>query len=171
MATRLLWGDLFTACYLATSAFNITPSLRLFVPTFEVENLAHDSGPTLVRAEYGYPRGSPDTNSKRRNPPLQLSIQRTHKWANSEPHGAARQQQAIAKTPAKWSAYQILSVIVAFVMLVYTIYFVSSIPKSHKRSWTYCLQRSATERPSTCHCIRCLHNLLNVLVQTLNGMR
>jgi hypothetical protein len=28
-----------------------------------LESLAHDSGRTLVRAEYGYPKGSPDTNS------------------------------------------------------------------------------------------------------------
>jgi hypothetical protein len=28
-----------------------------------IESLAHDSGRTLVRAEYGYPKGSPNTNS------------------------------------------------------------------------------------------------------------
>jgi hypothetical protein len=27
-----------------------------------VEDLAHDSGRALVRAEYGYPKGSPNTN-------------------------------------------------------------------------------------------------------------
>jgi hypothetical protein len=27
------------------------------------EWIAHDSGRTLVRAEYGYPKGSPNTNS------------------------------------------------------------------------------------------------------------
>jgi hypothetical protein len=72
--------------------------------TFPIESLAHDSGRNLVRAEYGYPKGSPDTNSYRRNPPLQLSIQcspqHTSKRPNSEPHGATR-QQAIAETPAK----------------------------------------------------------------------
>jgi hypothetical protein len=31
--------------------------------TFPVEDLEHDSGRTLVSAEYGYPKGSPDTNS------------------------------------------------------------------------------------------------------------
>jgi hypothetical protein len=31
--------------------------------TFLIEDLAHDSGRTLVRAEYGYPKGSPNTNS------------------------------------------------------------------------------------------------------------
>jgi hypothetical protein len=36
----------------------------------------------------------------------------------SKPHGANR-QQAIANTPAKWSAYQISSVIVVFVILVF----------------------------------------------------
>jgi hypothetical protein len=30
---------------------------------FPVEDLAHDSGRTLVRAEYGYPKKSPNTNS------------------------------------------------------------------------------------------------------------
>jgi hypothetical protein len=28
-----------------------------------IESLAHDSGRTLVCAEYGYPKGSPNTNS------------------------------------------------------------------------------------------------------------
>jgi hypothetical protein len=73
------------------------------------------------------------------NPPLQLSIQRsaqrTSKWPNSEPHWATR-QQAIAKTPAKWSAYQIPSVIVVFVILVFKVWFVRFIPKNHKRPWT-----------------------------------
>jgi hypothetical protein len=36
-----------------------------------------------------------------------------------EPHGTTWQQQAIAKTPAKWSAYQITSAIVAFVDLIF----------------------------------------------------
>jgi hypothetical protein len=31
--------------------------------TFPIESLAHDSGRTLVRAEYGYPKGSPNANS------------------------------------------------------------------------------------------------------------
>jgi hypothetical protein len=30
---------------------------------FPLENLVHDSGRTLVRVEYGYPKGSPYTNS------------------------------------------------------------------------------------------------------------
>jgi hypothetical protein len=58
----------------------------------------------LVCAEYDYPKGSPDTNSQRRNPPLQLSIQcspqRTSERPSSEPHGGNR-QHPIAKTPAK----------------------------------------------------------------------
>jgi hypothetical protein len=33
----------------------------------------------------------------------------------------ATRQQAIAKTPAKWSAYQIPSVIVVFVILVFKV--------------------------------------------------
>jgi hypothetical protein len=51
---------------------------------------------------------------------------------NSEPRGAAR-QYAIAKTPVKLSAYQIPSVIVVFLILVFKVEFVSLIPKSHKR--------------------------------------
>jgi hypothetical protein len=39
---------------------------------------------------------------------------------HSKPHGATR-QQTIAKTPAKWSAYQITSVIVVFVILVFKV--------------------------------------------------
>jgi hypothetical protein len=34
-------------------------------------------------------------------------------------HGATRQQQAIAKPPGKWTAYQIPSAIVVFVILVF----------------------------------------------------
>jgi hypothetical protein len=41
---------------------------------FPIESLVHDSGRTLVCAEYGYPKGSPNTNNERRNLPLQLSI-------------------------------------------------------------------------------------------------
>jgi hypothetical protein len=33
------------------------------------------------------------------------------------------------------------------------------------------IQKCATEHPSTCCFIRCLHNLLNVLVQIANKMR
>jgi hypothetical protein len=42
--------------------------------------------------------------------------QHTEEWLNSKPHWATR-QQTIAKTPAKWSAYQIPTVIVVFVNL------------------------------------------------------
>jgi hypothetical protein len=38
----------------------------------------------------------------------------------SKPHWATR-QQAIEKTPAKWSVYQIHSVIVVFVILIFKI--------------------------------------------------
>jgi hypothetical protein len=48
------------------------------------------------------------------------SPQRTPKWPNSKPHGAAR-QQATAKTPARWSAYQIPSAIALFVVLVFKV--------------------------------------------------
>jgi hypothetical protein len=39
------------------------PSSHRNSGTFPVESLAHDSGRTLVRAEYGYPKGPPNTNS------------------------------------------------------------------------------------------------------------
>jgi hypothetical protein len=55
-------------------------------------------------------------------------------------------------------------------ILVFKVWFVSFVPKSHKRIRTCYLQRSTTEHPSTCHCIRCLHNLLNVLAQIANKM-
>jgi hypothetical protein len=57
---------------------------------------------------------------------------------NSKPHGVAR-QEATAKTHAKWSAYQILSVIIVFVILIFKLSFVSFIPTVHKRLWTYYL--------------------------------
>jgi hypothetical protein len=63
--------------------------------TFAIESFGHDSGRTLVRAEYGYPKGSPVTNL-----PLQLSIQCLPQHTPKLPHRATR-QQAIVKTPAK----------------------------------------------------------------------
>jgi hypothetical protein len=39
-----------------------TSNIEILEP-FRIENLAHDSGRTLVRAEYGYPKGSSNTNS------------------------------------------------------------------------------------------------------------
>jgi hypothetical protein len=57
--------------------------------------------------------------------------------ASVHTHAATRQQQVTAKTPAKWSAYQIPSVVVVFVLLVLRFSFVSLIPASHKRPWTY----------------------------------
>jgi hypothetical protein len=60
------------------------------------------------------PKGSPNTNSYKRNPPLQLSIQcspqRTPKRPSSESHRASR-QQATGKTRARCSAHQLPSVI------------------------------------------------------------
>jgi hypothetical protein len=87
------------------------------------------SGRSLECVEYGYPKRSPNTRCQGRNSPLQLSTQcspqHTYKRPSSELHGA------IAKSPAKGSVYQILSVIVVFVVLVCEVQFVSLIPKSH----------------------------------------
>jgi hypothetical protein len=73
----------------------------------------------VVRAEYEYRKGSSNTNNSIRNLSRKLSIQRspqrTPKGPSSEPHVTIR-QQAIAKTPAKRSVYQIVSVIVLIVV-------------------------------------------------------
>jgi hypothetical protein len=47
-------------------------------------------------------------------------ILHTSEWPNSKHHWATR-QQAIAKTPAKWSAYQTPSVIALFVILIFKV--------------------------------------------------
>jgi hypothetical protein len=65
------------------------------------------------------------------------SPQWTHKQPICESHGATRQKQAISKTYAKLFSYQIRSVIVVFVLLVFKVQFVSLVPKSRKRPWTY----------------------------------
>jgi hypothetical protein len=73
-----LWGT--------ASASNIETLERFHSKTLRM------SGRVLVRAEHG----SPNTNSYRRNPTQQLSIQLppqcTPRRRNSEPRGAARQQ-------------------------------------------------------------------------------
>jgi hypothetical protein len=43
--------------------------------TLPIQRFAQDCRCTLVRAECGYPKGSPNTNSYRINPSLQLSMQ------------------------------------------------------------------------------------------------
>jgi hypothetical protein len=93
---------------------------------------------TLVCSEHGYLKGHPNTNSKWKNLLLsiQCSPQRTSISPNSKPRWGTRQEQAIAKTPAKWSSYKIPSVIIVFVILVSKVSLVSFIPKSHKRPWT-----------------------------------
>jgi hypothetical protein len=64
------------------------------------------------------------------------SPQHRPKRPSREPHGATR-QQAIAKTPSKWSVHQIPIVIVVFVDMLCTVWFVSLIPQHHKSLWTY----------------------------------
>jgi hypothetical protein len=41
----------------------LTACNYMYCGTLAVEDLAQDSGRTLVRAEFGYPKGSPNTNS------------------------------------------------------------------------------------------------------------
>jgi hypothetical protein len=48
------------------ASWNATPehtNLRHMTRALPIESLAHHSGRTLVCAEYGYPKGSPNTNS------------------------------------------------------------------------------------------------------------
>jgi hypothetical protein len=90
------------------------------------------------------------------------SPQATPKRPSSEPHGATRQQWAFAKAPAKWSAYHIPSVIVVFVVLVC---------KSHSQKLQEAL--NPEERYWALFYMPLytfLHNLLNVPVQTANGI-
>jgi hypothetical protein len=121
--------------------------------TLLIQSFAHDCRRTLVCAEYGYPNRFPNTRSSRRNPSLQLSVQRSPQRAprrtTSEHHGATR-QQAIVKTPAKRSAYQIHSLIAFFVVIVFKVSFVSLILTSYNRPTTYQLQKNTTEHSSTC---------------------
>jgi hypothetical protein len=88
--------------------------------TLPVNSTAHDSEQTLVRAEYRYPKESPHTTVKEeiRRYSSQYSAR-----LSAHPNGLVvnlidLRQQAIAETPAKWSAYQIPSVIVVSVILV-----------------------------------------------------
>jgi hypothetical protein len=74
------------------------------------------------------------------------------------------------KTPAKWSAYQIPSAIVVFVILVFKVYFVRLIPTSHKRPWTLLVTEERFWTLFYMPLYTCLHNLLNVLVQSANKM-
>jgi hypothetical protein len=92
------------------------------------------------------------------------SPQRTPNWPSSEPHGAIR-QQAIAETPAKWSAYQIPSVTIVFVVLVC---------KSRSQKPQEASNQLITEERYWAlfdmPLYTFLHNLLNVLVQIANRM-
>jgi hypothetical protein len=107
---------------------------------------------TLVRAEYGYPKRSPNTNNQRWISQLELSVQcsplHTPKRRSSEPHGATRQQQATAKTPAKLSVYQILTVIVVFVVIGFKVQFASLTPKSHNMPTYNCSSNNCWLHPS-----------------------
>jgi hypothetical protein len=122
-----------------------------------------------------------------------LHFQFTSKWPSSKPHWATR-QQAIAETPAKWSAYQIPSVIVVFVILVCKFYFQK--PKealnllvTEERYWALFYMPLVTEErywalfymPLVTEerywalfympLYTFIHSVLNVLVQIANKMR
>jgi hypothetical protein len=58
--------------------------------------LAHDSGRALVRAEYGYPKGSPNTN-------ITGEIRRYSSQYSAHPNGLVvnLMEQPDNKTPAK----------------------------------------------------------------------
>jgi hypothetical protein len=104
------------------------------------------------------------TRTTQKKAPLTILLFRvTLKRPSSEPHGATR-QPAIARTPAKRSAYQILSAFVLFVVTVIMVQFVSLIPISFNRPSTYRSHKSVTE--DFLHdTAQVLHNLLNIQVQ------
>jgi hypothetical protein len=80
--------------------------------TFPIESFAYYCGRTLVRAKYDYLKDlqtSTDKDEIRRYSSQYSASLSAHPKDNSQPSGATR-QLAIAKTPAKWSAYQIPSV-------------------------------------------------------------
>jgi hypothetical protein len=93
----------------------------------------------------------------------------TSKLPNSKPNWATR-QQAIATKPAKWSAYQIPSVIVASVILVLRFSLQVLFPKATKglEPVSYRGVLVSTLLHATVYMF--LHNLLNVLVQIANKM-
>jgi hypothetical protein len=67
---------------------------------------------SVIGRDHRTPTGNDQNRHYSSQYSARLSVQPNDR---SEPHGATR-QQAIAKTLAKWSAYQILSVIVLFVV-------------------------------------------------------
>jgi hypothetical protein len=75
-----------------------------FSRTFPIESFDDDSGPTLVCAEYGYPKGSPNTTT------VKEEIRRY-----SSQYSARLSTYPNDQRPA----YQIPSVIVVFVILVF----------------------------------------------------
>jgi hypothetical protein len=77
---------------------------------FPIESLAHDSGRTLLCAEYCY-----------------------YQQLKRESAATAARQQAIAKTPAKRSLYQIPNTIVVFAIFFY--YLTPLIIQSIHRIW------------------------------------
>jgi hypothetical protein len=93
-----------------------------------------------------------------------VSPRRTHK-----PHGATR-QQAFAETPAKWSAYQIPSVIVAFVVLVFKVWFVSFYSQKPQEALNLLVTEERYWALFYMPLYTFLHNLLNVPVPTANKM-
>jgi hypothetical protein len=53
--------------------------------TSPMVSFAHDSGSTSVCAECGYPKGSPNTNSYRRNPPVPVTIATRQRLTRTKP--------------------------------------------------------------------------------------
>jgi hypothetical protein len=70
------------------------------------------------------------------------------------------------KTPAKWSAYQIPSVIVVFVILIFKFLF----PKASRGFEPISYRGALLSTLLHATVYKFLHNLLNVLVQTANKM-
>jgi hypothetical protein len=76
--------------------------------TLQIEIFAHDVGTCRIRLSEGISKHQ-QLKKKSAATALNTVLTSAHTQTACEPHGATR-QQAIAKTPAKWSAYQIPSV-------------------------------------------------------------
>jgi hypothetical protein len=100
--------------------------------TFPIESFAHDSGRTLVCAEYCYLKGYPTVKEEIRRYSSQyrarLSAHTNDLVVNlmEQPDNNRRLRRHLPNDMPTRSA-----------VLVFKVYFVSLVPKSHKRSWTY----------------------------------
>jgi hypothetical protein len=90
----------------------VRPQIQTF-RAFSIQSLAANSECPLVCAKFRHPQGPSNTNSKRRNQPIQLTLWCSHKctpqWTHRHTHRAAN-PQAPASILAPRPAYQILAI-------------------------------------------------------------